>query len=70
MNVSSRVATQLRALRPDHVAKIFYARRGRSFGPGSHLVEGAVIGTTYRCFVARHKDHSLTLLSVLEPRDP
>ncbi len=33
----------------------------RSCGPGSHLVEVAAIGTTCRCFVARHKDHALIL---------
>ncbi len=70
MNVSHRAAGQLRALEPDHVAAILDALCGRSFGPGSHLVEVAVTGTTYRCFVARQRDDSLVLLSVVEPRGP
>ncbi len=70
MNVNPRVGTQLYALAPDHVAAILDHLRYRSFGPGSHLVEVAAIGTTCRCCVARHKDHALILLSVVELRGP
>lgn len=70
MNVSSCAANQCRALEPNHVVVILHALRGRSCGPGSHLVEVAAIGTTCRCFVARHKDHARILLSVVELRGP
>ncbi len=65
MNVSARAATQLRILDPEHVAAILDQLRGRSHGPGSHAVEIDVTGTTFRCFVARHRDGSLVLLGVV-----
>lgn len=68
MNVSARAATQLRTLEPGHVAAVLDNLRQRPYGPGSHLVEVNLPGTTYRAFVARHRDGSLVLLGVVSGR--
>jgi len=70
LTVSSCAANQFRALEPNHVVVILDALRGRSCGPGSHLVEVAAIGTPCRCFVARYKGHARIWLSVVERRGP
>ncbi len=69
--VSPRAANQLRNLDPNDAATILDTVRDRSITTGASLVEVAAAGTTYRCFVGRHKDGSRAPLAVtLRPRGP
>jgi len=70
LTVSPRAANRLQGLEPTDVAAILDTLQTRAFGPGSHLVEVVISGVPYRCFVARHKDDSLVLLSIVAPRGP
>ncbi len=69
MNISARAARQLHALAPTDCAKVLDDLRDRTYTPGSHVIEIETPGrTTCRAFVARHKDGSLVLISVVEAR--
>ncbi len=49
----------------DHVVAIVATLRERPFKPGATIVEAPAGGTLWRCFVARHTNGQLVLLSVL-----
>ncbi|MBA3274849.1 MAG: hypothetical protein H0T72_03575, partial [Chloroflexia bacterium] len=65
MTLSPRAANQFQAIVPNHVAAIVNALRERSFKPSATIVEAPAGGTRWRCFVARHTNGQLVLLSVL-----
>lgn len=64
MNTTPRAANQLRTIDSGDVAGILDHLHDRQYGPGASLVEVEAASGVYRCFVARHKDGSLVLLSL------
>lgn len=70
MNLTPRAARQLRALDPADVAEILDTLGDHSFPHREHasLIEVETPGGVCLCFVARHKDDSLVLLSIVHPR--
>lgn len=68
MNLTPRAANQLQALDPADAAAILDHLHDRQYGPGASLVEVETAGGTVRCFVARHRDGSLVLLSIIHAR--
>ncbi len=72
MNISTRAANQLYAVDPDDVAETLDTLRDREFKAGASIIEITSHDRAFRCFVARHRDGTLVLLSVVpaRPRAP
>lgn len=71
MNISPRAATQLHNFDPNDVARILDHLREYPAHDGVQVIEVRA-SAHFRCFVGRHRDGSLVLISVLEskPRAP
>lgn len=68
MDFTPRAAGQLRALEPDITARILDRLRDQVIPDRASLIEVKTAGGTVRCFVARHRDGSLVLLSIVHLR--
>lgn len=68
MNLTPRAANQLRALDPSDVASVLDQLRGRPHPGATSIIEVAVRGQVFRCFVGRHRDGSPVLLGIVRDR--